>query len=152
MPFCLAVLAIPVFDTVRVMGMRIFRGFSPFKPDKTHLHHLFIDMHFSHIGTTVTILTINSFIVLAWFLSWKLGASIDLQMYVVCFLGILVTFVFYPFMRWHERRDTLFYKRCCAAGWMTHIARTGFWEFMMKLMDWGRGYDKMDSGAEPKSE
>ena len=146
-PFCLAVLAIPVFDSVRVMGMRIFRGFSPFKPDKTHLHHLFIDMHFSHIGTTVTILTINSFIVLAWFLSWKLGASIDLQMYVVCFLGVLVTFIFYPFMRWHERRDTLFFKRCCAVGWMTHIARTGFWEFMMKLMDWGRGYDKINSEA-----
>lgn len=146
-PFCVAVLAIPVFDTVRVMGMRIFRGFSPFKPDKTHLHHLFIDMHFSHIGTTVTLLTINSFIVLAWFLSWKLGASIDLQLYVVCFLGILVTFIFYPFMRWHERRDTLFFKRCCAVGWMTHIARTGFWEFMMKLMDLGRGYDKMNSRA-----
>ena len=104
-------------------------------------------MHFSHIGTTVTILTINSFIVLAWFLSWKLGASIDLQMYVVCFLGVLVTFIFYPFMRWHERRDTLFFKRCCAVGWMTHIARTGFWEFMMKLMDWGRGYDKINSEA-----
>ena len=49
-PFTLAVLAIPVFDTLRVMSMRILRKKSPFSPDRTHLHHLFIELGFSHIG------------------------------------------------------------------------------------------------------
>ena len=41
-PFSLAVLCIPVFDTLRVMFSRILRGTSPFRPDKTHLHHMFM--------------------------------------------------------------------------------------------------------------
>ena len=52
-PFSLAVLSVPVFDTVRVMMMRILRKTSPFHPDKTHLHHMFIELGFSHIVTTV---------------------------------------------------------------------------------------------------
>ena len=36
---CLAVLAVPVFDTLKVMIFRVIRGQSPFHPDKTHLHH-----------------------------------------------------------------------------------------------------------------
>ena len=47
-PFTLAVLSIPVFDTVRVMGVRMVKGRSPFSPDKGHLHHLLFSIHFSH--------------------------------------------------------------------------------------------------------
>ncbi len=140
-PFTLAVMAIPVFDTLRVMTVRMLRNRSPFKPDKTHLHHLFIDMKFSHIATTVTILTLNSFIVAIWFFSWKLGASIDLQLYIVIFLSLLVTFGLYIFMRGQERKKTHFFIRCCAFGRKTHIARTGFWRVMMNFWDWGRLYN-----------
>lgn len=35
-------LAIPVFDTIRVMVRRIRRGRSPFAADACHLHHLFV--------------------------------------------------------------------------------------------------------------
>lgn len=63
---CLAVLCIPVFDTLRVMFMRILRGKSPFRPDKTHLHHLFIDMGFSHLGAALGILMVNLAVVGLW--------------------------------------------------------------------------------------
>ena len=36
--FTLAVLAVPVFDTLRVMTARMLKGRSPFSADKTHLH------------------------------------------------------------------------------------------------------------------
>ena len=140
-PLTLSIMAIPVFDTLRVMGMRMLRNRSPFKPDKTHLHHLFIDMKFSHIGTTVSILTINALIVAVWFVSWKLGASIDLQLYIVVILSLLVTFGFYGLMRSQERKKTHFYYGFCAIGRKTHIARTGFWKFMMNLMDRGKIYN-----------
>ena len=51
-PFALAILAIPVFDCLRVMLARIYRRKSPFSPDRTHLHHLFFDLGFSHVGVT----------------------------------------------------------------------------------------------------
>lgn len=97
--FVIAVGVIPLFDTVRVMTMRMLRGHSPLKPDKTHLHHLFIDMGFSHLGAATYIVFINLFVVLIWMASWQLGASVDMQLYIVVFLGFMVTFVFYHVMR-----------------------------------------------------
>lgn len=49
---CLSMLSVPIFDTLRVMTGRIMKGISPFHPDKSHLHHLFIEIGFSHLGTT----------------------------------------------------------------------------------------------------
>ena len=65
--FALAVLAVPVFDTIRVMFGRIFRGKSPFLPDKTHLHHAFIDYGFHHLETSLLEIFLNMLIVLVWF-------------------------------------------------------------------------------------
>ena len=88
-PFTLAVLCVPVFDTLRLMCPRIARGKSTFRNDKTHLHHLFIELGYSHIGTTMSIIGINLFVVLCWFFAYKWGLSIDMQLYIVVALGIL---------------------------------------------------------------
>lgn len=48
----LTVLSVPVFDTLRVMTTRILKRKSPFHPDKTHLHHMFIRLGCSHAATT----------------------------------------------------------------------------------------------------
>ena len=133
--FTLAVLNIPVFDTLRVMSVRIARGLSPFHPDKTHLHHLFIDMGFSHSGTTMAILSMNILTVAIWFLSWKLGASINLQTYIVVALGILDTFVFYKFMRMQASRDSGIYRFMLRLGKFSHIGHTRFWTFMREHVD-----------------
>lgn len=42
------ILVIPVFDSLRVYAGRIKRGESPFKADKTHLHHLFLILGLNH--------------------------------------------------------------------------------------------------------
>ena len=75
----LAILCIPIFDTLRVMTARMVRGHSPFRPDKSHLHHLFIDMGFSHLGTAIAILLMNLIVILAWLLTWLCGGSINTQ-------------------------------------------------------------------------
>lgn len=46
--FVLAVVLIPVFDTMRVFAVRIWKGKSPFEADKTHIHHLLTNQGFSH--------------------------------------------------------------------------------------------------------
>ena len=38
----LLILAVPITDTIMVMTKRIFRGESPFKADRYHLHHIFM--------------------------------------------------------------------------------------------------------------
>jgi UDP-N-acetylmuramyl pentapeptide phosphotransferase/UDP-N-acetylglucosamine-1-phosphate transferase len=44
----LSIVMIPVFDTLRVFAIRIWKGKSPFSPDKTHIHHLLTNQGFSH--------------------------------------------------------------------------------------------------------
>lgn len=134
-PFTLAVLAVPVFDTLRVMTARILRGTSPFNPDKTHLHHLFIELGFSHIGTTVSILSLNFLVIIAWFLSYKLGASIDAQLYIVLGLSLLITFVFYRFARVQIRKNTKALKVLQAIGNLLQIEKKGIWGFVQRLID-----------------
>ena len=143
--FTLAVLCIPVFDTVRVMTMRILRGHSPFKPDKTHLHHLFIDMGFSHLGAALFILFINLSVVLIWYLSWQMGASVDVQLYIVIALGLAVTFGFYKLMKAQQNsgpvdeegypQGTVLWHAMCRLGDFTHRENRRAWRIMRTLVD-----------------
>ena len=134
-PFTLAVLAVPVFDTLRVMSMRILRKQSPFHPDKTHLHHLFIELGFSHIGTTVSILTLNFLIILAWFASYKMGASIDVQLYIVLTLSILITFVFYKFAKVQIKNKTKALRFLQRIASMLQIEKKGIWAWAQRMID-----------------
>ena len=137
-PFTVAVLAVPVFDTLRVMSMRMLRGNSPFKPDKTHLHHIFIEMGFSHVGTTVSILSLNALVVGLWFLTYQLGGSIDLQLYVVLAASLAITFGFYKLMRVQIVKNGALYRTMARIGKWTHFERKGVFLFLQKVVDHGR--------------
>ena len=62
------ILIVPVFDAVTVMFWRIFRGDSPFRADKTHLHHYLILRGLSHFQATGLILVLNLLIIVLVFL------------------------------------------------------------------------------------
>jgi UDP-GlcNAc:undecaprenyl-phosphate/decaprenyl-phosphate GlcNAc-1-phosphate transferase len=65
----LAVVIIPVFDTLRVIILRLRKLQSPFKADRNHLHHQFLNLGFSHANSVLMIGGINLlFILLAWLL------------------------------------------------------------------------------------
>lgn len=46
--FVTGIVLIPVFDTLRVFGVRLWKGKSPFAADKTHIHHLLTNQGFTH--------------------------------------------------------------------------------------------------------
>lgn len=137
--FCLAVLAVPVFDTLKVMIYRMIRKQSPFHPDKTHLHHLFIDMEYSHLATSGLIIGSNVFIVLMMLLSWVLGASITFQVFFVIVLAIAFTHVFYFYMvRQKEMNDgegSPLFRNACKRGRKTHITNTTAWKVIRHAVD-----------------
>ena len=134
-PFTLAVLSVPVFDTLRVMSTRILKGTSPFRPDKTHLHHMFIDLGCSHVATTLAILGVNMFVVLCWWALEASGFSIAVQLYAVIAVSLLVTSGLYHFMQWHICRDTRFMRAMRRLGYNTHISRTGLFFWLQQVMD-----------------
>lgn len=137
--FCLSVLVVPVFDTLRVMIRRIMRKRSPFSPDKTHLHHAFIELGFSHIGTSFSIISLNICVVLIFFIAYKAGLSITFQILAVILGGLLITLALYSFMKTQKYYNTEACKSMEKLGAWTHKERTGFWLFMRKLMD-GKKY------------
>lgn len=83
----LAILSIPVFDTLRVMIWRIRHGKNPFHADKTHLHHVFIYMGVSHSMTALIEIVIDLLMVGIAVLAVYLGANKDWQLYIVVIAG-----------------------------------------------------------------
>ena len=53
--FAMVVLAYPVIDTLRVFTKRILKGVSPFTPDRNHIHHLLLELGYSHGKSTLLI-------------------------------------------------------------------------------------------------
>jgi UDP-N-acetylmuramyl pentapeptide phosphotransferase/UDP-N-acetylglucosamine-1-phosphate transferase len=133
--FTLAVMCVPVFDTLRVMLMRIIRGVSPFSPDKMHLHHLFIELGFSHVGTTISELLLNLIVVMVWYATYQLGGSIDLQFYVVVGTGLLLTAGFYKTMRISMKHDWPLHKFMQRVGACTHLESNKGWRAIQKFVD-----------------
>ena len=63
----LAVIVVPLSDTLRVFILRISKGRSPFSADNNHIHHLMLRTGLSHAATTSLMGAINlSFIALAF--------------------------------------------------------------------------------------
>jgi len=61
-------LALPIVDTLRVMGYRLARRKNPFKADKTHLHHRLMALAVPHAGVVSIIYVIMlGCAVLAWY-------------------------------------------------------------------------------------
>lgn len=59
-----ALLFYPLIDTLRIFFIRIFiLKTSPFKADKNHIHHKFIQHGFSHLRATLSIVFINFVII-----------------------------------------------------------------------------------------
>lgn len=50
-----AILFIPLFDTIRVFAIRIYNGNSPFSPDQKHIHHILLLLGMSHIKVVLTL-------------------------------------------------------------------------------------------------
>lgn len=55
----LAVLFIPIFDTGRVMLIRISTGRSPFSADRNHAHHVLLDHGFGHLKSSLLLGGLN---------------------------------------------------------------------------------------------
>lgn len=89
--FVLGIVMIPVFDTLRVFAVRIWRGQSPFVADKTHIHHLLTNSGFSHVFATRVICFVHAFILIEVYLLQAIRPELTL-LFLVAFM-ILVTLI-----------------------------------------------------------
>lgn len=64
----LLVLGLPIIDTLAVMGQRLARGLSPFKPDRNHFHHKLLSLGFDQYEAVLAIYAIQALFVVAAYL------------------------------------------------------------------------------------
>jgi len=94
----ICVVIVPVFDTLRVIIVRLRHGESPFHADRNHLHHQFLNLRFTHARSVLIIAAINIvMIVLAWILR-KQNDLLILGVVLALCLGI--NFV----LKWAQQR------------------------------------------------
>ena len=133
-PFTLAAMVIPVADTLRVMSSRIIRGTSPFHPDKTHLHHMFISLGFSHAGTTMMILLLNTIVIVAQLIAWRLDCPAEIQLYLVIGMGVIMSWGLYHGVNaMHD--NSIGKKLLRKIGRATHMERKGVFLVLQRIVD-----------------
>jgi UDP-N-acetylmuramyl pentapeptide phosphotransferase/UDP-N-acetylglucosamine-1-phosphate transferase len=92
-----AILLIPLLDTLRVFGIRIFYRRSPFSPDRNHIHHILLDKGFSHRAVTFIIVALNIFAIACVFLGRSLFSCTTLIFSAFAFFfGIIALFNYMP--------------------------------------------------------
>ncbi len=88
-----AFLMVPLFDTLRVFTIRIFKRRSPFSADRNHIHHFLLDLGFCH--KTITFVMSGAaifFIVLAYLLK-ELDTTLSIFI-LLGFASLLTTIVY----------------------------------------------------------
>lgn len=83
------ILAVPLFDTLRVFTQRIASGSSPFTPDRNHIHHFIIDNGFSHFKATC-LLSFSTLLLVIIGSYFFYDASVSYS-----FVGLIVIFSLY---------------------------------------------------------
>lgn len=93
-----AILIVPLFDTLRIFGLRILQKRSPFSSDRSHIHHYLLDLGFSHRAITAVLLAVNVlFVMMAWLLR-GLGTTLVISILLASATSI-ITAVYYTRFR-----------------------------------------------------
>ncbi len=86
----LFLVALPIYDTIFVMLRRIMKGVSPFRPDKTHLHHLFLVNGISQNKTLFAIVIMQALLIV-----FGVFVINQWQEFVQFYLFLLLSVVYY---------------------------------------------------------
>ena len=95
----LSVVFVPLYDSSRVIIIRILNKKSPFFPDRNHIHHLLLDrFKLNHVSTTLIIVWFNIVLIILTILV-NLVFSPLISMVVFCLIILIVSFVLYRFKK-----------------------------------------------------
>ncbi|NBW70971.1 MAG: undecaprenyl/decaprenyl-phosphate alpha-N-acetylglucosaminyl 1-phosphate transferase [Bacteroidetes bacterium] len=89
-----AILMIPLYDTLRVFILRAKRGDSPFDPGRDHIHHILIGMGMGHRKTSLTLyamsiaITVTTYLFSMWNVNVLVLISVVLAVVVLPGTGL----------------------------------------------------------------
>jgi len=133
----LSILAVPVFDTLRVMTMRIARGQSPLQADRTHLHHIIYDYSSSQTLTALSEILLTLLLYVASQLTTLLGCSVTWQVIVIILLAFLFVWGLYFLLSINSRLNTGFSFRIRRFLTSMRQGNTQWWQRLQTWVDQG---------------
>ena len=71
----IAIVFVPLFDTIKVFILRMAKGKHPFTPDKQHAHHTLLCLGLNHAQTTLYLVGLNAAFILGAFSGSYLGTT-----------------------------------------------------------------------------
>ena len=96
---------------------------------------MFVDLGYSHLGTTLSIVLLDVMVVFLWWIFYKAGASENIQLLVVVAAGILNTFGLYKAVYLLGRNQSGPYRLIRSLGRKTHMENTGMWVRFREILD-----------------
>lgn len=87
----ICVLAVPLFDTMRVVLTRIKKGASPIRPDRNHIHHLLLNAGLKHRQVTFVLLLVSTVFICLGVIgrNWSIG----LLAFLAFLLATVLTYI-----------------------------------------------------------
>jgi UDP-GlcNAc:undecaprenyl-phosphate/decaprenyl-phosphate GlcNAc-1-phosphate transferase len=89
-----SILIVPLLDTLRVFSIRIFKGRSPFSPDRNHIHHLLLDRGLNHSRVTMCCVILNMIFIAIAFMGRSIGSTLLLGSMIVAWFTILGALIY----------------------------------------------------------
>jgi UDP-GlcNAc:undecaprenyl-phosphate GlcNAc-1-phosphate transferase len=98
----LAIIIVPVIDTIRIFVIRLSQKRSPFSPDMNHIHHNLLKLTGNHLATSSIIIAVNGLIILLSFLFIdEIGNNLLFILLLV--LGFILASIPTYILKWQSR-------------------------------------------------
>ena len=97
----IVLLAIPLFDSLRVFVVRIFKGKHPLSPGREHIHHTLLDLGFGHKKTSfILYFSSISIIVFSYFL---LDVNVNVGIGILALISFILLYIPFYLLKGHSK-------------------------------------------------
>ena len=97
----IVLLAIPLFDSLRVFVVRIFKGKHPLSPGREHIHHTLLDLGFGHKKTSfILYFSSISIIVFSYFL---LDVNVNIGIGILALISFILLYIPFYLLKGHSK-------------------------------------------------
>jgi len=96
----IVILAIPLFDSLRVFIVRASKGVGPLSPGKDHIHHALLDLGFGHKRTALILYFISALLIFGSY--FLLELNVNLSIAILALFSYFLLFI--PFYILRKRK------------------------------------------------
>ena len=97
----IAILAIPLFDSLRVFVVRVFKRKHPLSPGREHIHHTLLDLGFGHKKTSFILYFSAIFIIV--FSYFLLDVNVNIGIAILALISFILLYIPIYLLKGHSK-------------------------------------------------